>query len=139
MNNNYYKKLLKLAKKSLKCGDVPVGAIIVHNNKIISEGYNKREKDNLTINHAEIVSIIKANKKLKNYFLYDCDMYVTLKPCEMCMKVINNARLNNIFYILDKPESKKEYSKTNIVQLNDIDENEYKNLLGKFFNKLRNK
>ena len=139
MNNNYYKKLLKLAKKSLKCGDVPVGAIIVRNNKIISEGYNKREKENLTINHAEIVSIIKANKKLKSYFLYDCDMYVTLKPCEMCMKVINNARLNNIFYILDKPESKKEYSKTNIVQLNDIDENEYKNLLRKFFNKLRNK
>ena len=107
MENSIYEELIKLSIKSAKHADVPVGAIIVKNNKIISKGYNKREKDNKIINHAEIDAILKANKKLKSYFLYDCDMYVTLEPCEMCSKVINNARISNVFYLIQKPKSKK--------------------------------
>ena len=137
MKNSIYEELIKLSIKSAKHADVPVGAIIVKNNKIISKGYNKREKDNKIINHAEIDAILKANKKLKSYFLYDCDMYVTLEPCEMCSKVINNARINNVFYLIQKPKSKKEYNKTKyIYQQNNYTEKCQK-LLQNFFNKLR--
>ena len=137
MENSIYEELIKLSIKSAKHADVPVGAIIVKNNKIISKGYNKREKDNKIINHAEIDAILKANKKLKSYFLYDCDMYVTLEPCEMCSKVINNARINNVFYLIQKPKSKKEYNKTKyIYQQNNYTE-KCQELLQNFFNKLR--
>ena len=137
MNNKYYAEIIKLSTKSLKYNDVPVGAIIVKDNKIIAKAFNRREKNKLTINHAEIIAISKANKKLKNYFLYDCDLYVTLKPCEMCEKVINNARISNVYYLLDKPESKKEYSKTNIIYQQSNYEEKYQKMLRKFFNKLR--
>ena len=137
MENSIYEELIKLSIKSAKHADVPVGAIIVKNNKIISKGYNKREKDNKIINHAEIDAILKANKKLKSYFLYDCDMYVTLEPCEMCSKVINNARISNVFYLIQKPKSKKEYNKTKyIYQQNNYTE-KCQELLQNFFNKLR--
>lgn len=137
MNNNIYEEIIHLAKKSLKYNDVPVGAVIVKNNKIISKGFNKREKNKLTINHAEIVAITKANKKLHSYFLYDCDLYVTLKPCEMCEKVINNARIKNVYYLLDKPNFKKEYKKTNIIYQQSDFEKVYRKMIQNFFNKLR--
>ena len=137
MNNNIYEKIIRLAKKSLKHNDVPVGAVIVKNNKIISKGFNKREKNKLTINHAEIDAITKANKKLHSYFLYDCDLYVTLKPCEMCEKVINNARIKNVYYLLDKPNFKKEYKKTNIIYQQSDFEKVYRKMIQNFFNKLR--
>ena len=137
MNNNIYEEIIHLAKKSLKYNDVPVGAVIVKNNKIISKGFNKREKNKLTINHAEIVAITKANKKLNSYFLYDCDLYVTLKPCEMCEKVINNARIKNVYYLLDKPNFKKEYKKTNIIYQQSDFEKVYRKMIQNFFNKLR--
>ena len=137
MENSIYEELIKLSIKSAKHADVPVGAIIVKNNKIISKGYNKREKDNKIINHAEIDAILKANKKLKSYFLYDCDMYVTLEPCEMCSKVINNARISNVFYLIQKQKKKKEYNKTKyIYQQNNYTE-KCQELLQNFFNKLR--
>ena len=137
MNNNIYEEIIHLAKKSLKHNDVPVGAVIVKNNKIISKGFNKREKNKLTINHAEIDAITKANKKLHSYFLYDCDLYVTLKPCEMCKKVINNARIKNVYYLLDKPNFKKEYKKTNIIYQQSDFEKVYRKMIQNFFNKLR--
>lgn len=137
MNEKYLDLIYKLSLKSLKYNDVPVGAIVVKNNKIVSKGINKRKKNNLTINHAEIVAISKANKKLKSYFLYDCDLYVTLKPCEMCEKVINNARIRDVYYLLDKPISKKEYKKTDYIFVPSIYEEKYRKNLQKFFNKLR--
>lgn len=137
MNNNIYEEIIHLAKKSLKHNDVPVGAVIVKNNKIISKGFNKREKNKLTINHAEIDAITKANRKLHSYFLYDCDLYVTLKPCEMCEKVINNARIKNVYYLLDKPNFKKEYKKTNIIYQQSDFEKVYRKMIQNFFNKLR--
>lgn len=137
MNNKYIDEIMKLSLKSLKCNDVPVGAIIVKNGKIVSKGYNKREKNKLTINHAEIVAISKANKKMNSYFLYGCDLYVTLKPCEMCQKVINNARINNVFYILDKPSNKHEYSKTKYIYQQSENDDKYRKILQKFFNNLR--
>lgn len=137
MDDMYFEKLIKLSLKSLKSNDVPVAAIVVKNNKIIAKGYNKREKNKLTINHAEIIAISKANKKLKNYFLYDCDIYVTLKPCNMCEQVITNARIRNVFYMLDKPDFKKNYEKTVITYQQSKYSKKYKKILQNFFNKLR--
>lgn len=137
MKNNIYEELIKLSIKSMKHGDVPVGAVIVKNNRIISKGYNKREKENKIINHAEIDAILKANKKLKSYFLYDCDLYVTLKPCEMCTKVINSARIKNVFYLTDRLDIKKEYNKTKYIYQQNKYTEKYQKLLQNFFNKLR--
>ena len=137
MKKSIYDKLIKLSIKSLKCSDVPVGAIIVKDNKIISTGYNKREKNRKIISHAEIDAILKANKKMKSYFLYDCDLYVTLKPCEMCSKVINNARINKVYYLLDKPSTKREYDKTKYIYQQNKYSDKYQKILQDFFNKLR--
>lgn len=78
--------------------EVPVGAVIVKNNKIISKSYNSREKDQISTHHAEIKAIEKANKKLKSWRLDDCDLYVTLEPCPMCAGAILNARIKNVIY-----------------------------------------
>ena len=137
MNNKIYEELIKLSNKSLKYSDVPVGAVIVKNGKIISKGYNKRERNKKIISHAEIDAILKANKKLKAYFLYNCDLYVTLKPCDMCKKVINNSRINNVFYLLEKPENKKEYNKTIYTYQQNEYSKKYQKILQEFFNKLR--
>ena len=88
----------KMAEKAFKKNEVPIGAIIVKNNKIISKGFNNREKSQIAINHAEIIAIKKACKKLKSWRLEGCDMYVTLKPCPMCAGAIVNARIENVYY-----------------------------------------
>ena len=137
MNNKIFLETIKLASKSLKYSDVPVGAVIVKNGKIISKGYNTREKNGQITGHAEINAILKANKKLKSYFLYDCDLYVTLKPCSMCEKIINNARINNVFYLLDKDNNKKEYNKTKYILCDDINSKKYCKLLSNFFHNMR--
>lgn len=135
--NKYLIKIIKLLKKCKKYSDVPVAAIVVKDDKIVSQGYNKREKNNKITSHAEIIAIEKANKKLKSYFLYDCDLYVTLKPCEMCEKVINASRIRNVYYLMDKPKNKKEYCKTSYKKIESTYEQKYLNYLQKFFNKMR--
>lgn len=84
-------------------GEVPIGAVIVKDGKIISSAYNTREKDNIATHHAEILAIEKANKKLKSWRLDDCEMFVTLEPCPMCAGAILNARLKAVHYaVVDK-------------------------------------
>ena len=92
------KEALKQAKKALINNEVPIGAVIVKNNKIIARGYNKREITKNSINHAEIVAIQRAVKVLKDWRLEDCDIYVTLEPCPMCAGAIVNARIKNVFF-----------------------------------------
>lgn len=89
---------IKKAKLALKKGEVPIGAVVVKNNKIVSYGYNKREKTKNALMHAEIVAINKACKKLKDWRLEDCEMYVTLEPCPMCAGAIANARISKVYY-----------------------------------------
>jgi len=98
MNEKYMKLALKEAKKALKSDDVPVGAIIVKDGKIISKGYNQKEKKKNPIKHAEIIAIEKACKKLKTYRLNGCLLYVTLEPCAMCAGAIINARIKKVYY-----------------------------------------
>ena len=95
MKEIYMEEALKEAKKSLE-KDVP--AIIVKNNKIIARGYNKKEKKHSAIKHAEIVAIDKACKKLKSWHLEECEIYITMEPCLMCLGAIVQARIPTIYY-----------------------------------------
>ena len=85
------------AKKAYKKGEVPVGAIIVKDNKIIARGHNLKEYKKDTTKHAEIIAIQKASKKMKAWRLVDCEMYVTLEPCSMCAGAILQSRIKKIY------------------------------------------
>ena len=137
---DYLTKIIELSKKSLESGDVPIGAIIVKDGQIIGEGYNTREKNNDVMGHAEINAIKDASKKLNNWNLQGSVMYVTLKPCFMCLSVIRESRIDFVYYLLDKPEKKFEYSKTAIHNFDDENaKEEYLGILQDFFKKLREK
>lgn len=84
------------AQKAYKKGEVPIGAIVVKNGKIISRAYNTREHSQNALHHAEIIAINKACKKLKSWRLDDCEMFVSLEPCPMCAGAILNCRLKKI-------------------------------------------
>ena len=94
----FMEEALKQAKKAYNCKEVPVGAIIVKDNKIIAKAFNKREKCQNALYHAEILAINKACKKLKSFRLDECEMYVTLEPCPMCAGAIINARLKKLYF-----------------------------------------
>jgi len=94
----YMKEALKEAKKSYKKGDVPVGAVIVKNNKIIARAHNQKEKKQIATKHAEIIVIEKACKKIKNWRLEECTLYVTLEPCLMCAGAILQSRIKSLVY-----------------------------------------
>ena len=97
MNDEYFMSIaLKEAKKAFKKDEIPVGAIIVYKGKIIAKGYNKKNKSNRVKDHAEIIAIDKANKKLKNWRLEDCDIYITLEPCPMCASAIEQCRIKRL-------------------------------------------
>ena len=96
--NKFMEEAIRLAKKANSKKEVPIGAVIVRNDKIISRGFNKREKSKNALNHAEIIAINKACKKLKEWRLENCTLYVTLEPCPMCAGAIANARIKKIFY-----------------------------------------
>ena len=131
-------QLLKLAQKSNQKNEVPVSAILTYKNKIIAKAYNKREKTKNIMDHAEILAIKTGSKKLKRWNLSDCNLYVSLKPCNMCMEVIKQSRIKNVYYFLQKPENKKEYNKTNFYYIENSDFlNSYSNLLSSFFQNKR--
>ena len=88
---------LKEAKKAYEKQEVPVGAVIVKNGKVIARAHNLKETKNTATSHAEILAIEKASKKLNSWRLIDCDMYVTLEPCTMCMGAIILARIKNLY------------------------------------------
>lgn len=94
----FMRKALALAKKAYDKDEVPVGAIIVKDGKIIASAFNKREEKNDATAHAEIIAIKKACKKVGDFRLLDCEMFVTLEPCLMCVGAILNARLKTVYY-----------------------------------------
>lgn len=95
---NYMDEAYKQALKALNIDEVPVGAVIVKEGKIIARAYNKKETTNDPLGHCEILVIKKASKKLNSWRLIDCDLYVTLEPCLMCMGAIIHSRIKNVYY-----------------------------------------
>lgn len=95
---DYMKYALSLAKKSAEEGEVPVGAIVVCDGKIVGEGRNRREIVKNALHHAEIEAINEACKNLGGWRLWKCDLYVTLEPCPMCAGAIINSRIKNVYF-----------------------------------------
>ena len=135
MDNKYMYEAIKEAIKAYNENEVPVGAVIVKNNKIIARAHNTIEKNNNATKHAEINAIEKASKKLKNWRLMDCDLYVTLEPCKMCCGAINASRIRNIYYLVSKKEDIS-VVKTIYQRIENCSE-EYLELLQKFFKEKR--
>ena len=99
MEEKIVKILIKESLKSYKIGEVPVGCVIIKNNKIIATGHNTKEKNKCAIHHAEINAIIKACKKNRDWRLENCKLYVTLEPCNMCKEVIRQSRIHEVYYL----------------------------------------
>lgn len=137
-------KILKLLyKKSLKAyrkNEVPVSAVLLRDNKIISTAYNNKNIKYNALLHAEILCLQKAYKKLKRWNLSDCILYVSLEPCDMCKQLIHESRINKVYYLQKRGELNNKYNKTQYEQMfveggdNDFDE-----LMSNFFHKLREK
>ena len=96
VQEKYMKEALKQAKKALALGEVPIGCVIVHEGKVIGRGYNRRNTDKNTLAHAEITAINKASKKIGDWRLEECTLYVTLEPCQMCAGAIVQARVTEV-------------------------------------------
>ncbi len=96
IHEKYMKEALKQANKAYLLGEVPIGCVIVYEGKIIGRGYNRRNTDKNTLAHAEITAINKASKKIGDWRLEGCTLYVTLEPCQMCAGAIVQARIPEV-------------------------------------------
>ena len=140
-------KALNCAKKAATCGEVPIGAVIVKDDKIIASGYNKREKRHSATAHAEIIAIEKACKKLGDWRLDGCEIFVTLEPCPMCAGAIFNSRIDRLVFAANDEKCGACGSVYNLFHM-DIDaktrirtgvlEKESVDILKQFFCSLRN-
>lgn len=94
----YMLEALKEAKKAYKKKEMPIGCVVVYNDKIIAKAHNMRERYNHVLSHAEVLALKKANKKMKCWHLEEASIYITLEPCPMCAGAIINARLKNVYF-----------------------------------------
>ena len=131
--NKYIEEILKESELYSNNLDIPIGAIVVKDGKIIGRGHNTRVNVPDVTNHAEIIAIREAEKHINDWRLDGCDLYVTLYPCDMCIEVIKAARINNVYYLLEK-DNKNKSDYTNIKILNDnVSRETYKEKLSMFF------
>lgn len=112
----YMREALKQAKKAYKLGEVPIGCVIVYQDKIIGRGYNRRKTDKNTLSHAEITAIRRASKVIGDWRLEDCTLYVTLEPCQMCSGAIVQARIPKVVIGCMNPKAGCAGSILNILQ-----------------------
>ena len=105
MEIKFMKQAIIQAKKALAIDEVPIGAVIVKDNRVIASGYNQTEKTQNATRHAEIIAIERACKKLKSWRLDDCEIYVTAEPCPMCAGAICNARIPKVYFGAYEPKS----------------------------------
>ena len=148
MKEEYFDLAFKEAEIAYKENEVPVGAVIVKDGKIISFAHNMKEKNNCCLYHAEIIAIKEASKVLNNWRLDDCDIYITLDPCPMCASAIRQARIRNVYSALNNSDNINTNILNDIFLTNSINPtvnfstnlNEFraKNLLASFFKKQRN-
>lgn len=116
-DEKYMKEAIRQAKKAANIGDVPIGCIIVYQDKIIARGYNKRNKMHTTLAHAELLAIQKASKVLNDWRLEECTMYITLEPCQMCAGAIVQARIPKVVIGAMNPKAGCAGSVINILQM----------------------
>ncbi len=145
-DSEYMKEALLLAKEAFSEGEVPVGAIVVHNGEIVGKGRNRREKSKNALTHAEIEAIDEACRTLGGWRLPQCEMYVTLEPCPMCAGAIINSRIDKVYF---GAYDKKAGSVRSLVRLFDLPynhkpeaeggilEDECSMILSEFFQELR--
>lgn len=149
IDEKYMKQAITQAKKAQAIGDVPIGCIIVYEDKIIARGYNKRNKLGTTLAHAELLAIKKASKVLGDWRLENCTMYVTLEPCQMCAGAIVQARIPRVVIGTMNPKAGCAGSIINLLQMerfnhqvaitSGILEEECSTLMKDFFQQLREK
>lgn len=148
MNLKYMNIAIDEAKKAFANNEVPVGTVIVKNDVVISKAYNKKEKNNCAVCHAEILAIKKASEKMNNWRLDDCEIYITLEPCPMCASAIRQSRIKTVYAGLHNSNCENSNiikqifcSKSNdsIVQFhNDVCPEKVLQLMKKFFQSRRN-
>lgn len=145
MVNKFMKSALKCAETALKEGEVPIGAVVVLDGKVIARGHNRRTKRQLATAHAEIEAIEKACKKLKSWRIPECELYVTLEPCPMCMGAVLNSRIKKVYF--GAPEDKgrsltREIAAANLLNHTvevegGVMEEECREILSRFFSEMR--
>ena len=116
----YMKEALKEAKKAELLDEVPIGCVIVKDDKVIARGHNIRESKKNPIGHAEIIAISKASKKLNSWRLENCDIYVTLEPCIMCSGAIIQSRIKHIYFGAFDPKGGALGSSIDVLKANNI-------------------
>ncbi len=143
----YMKEALKQARKAYKIKEVPIGCVIVHEDKMIARGYNKRNTKKNTLAHAEILAINKASKALGDWRLEDCTMYITLEPCQMCAGAIVQARVKRVVIGSMNPKAGCGGSILNLLEMEQFNhqvevergvlEEECSTMMSQFFKELR--
>lgn len=116
----FMREAIKEAKKAELIDEVPIGCVIVKDDKIISRGHNVRETKQSPIGHAEIIAINKASKKLNSWRLEDCDIYITLEPCIMCSGAIIQSRIRHVYFGAFDPKGGALGSSINVLEANNI-------------------
>lgn len=147
IQKKYMKEALKQARKAYALGEVPIGCVIVYEGKIIGRGYNRRNTDKSTLAHAEITAIQKASKRLGDWRLEGCSLYVTLEPCQMCAGAIIQARVTEVIMGSMNPKAGCGGSVLNILEMPEFNhqahvtrgvmEEECSEMLTSFFKELR--
>ena len=148
-DERYMKEAIKQAKKAYALGEVPIGCVIVYQDKIIGRGYNRRTIDKNTIAHAEMMAIKKASKEMDDWRLEDCTMYVTLEPCQMCSGAIVQSRMKKVVIGCMNPKAGCAGSILNLLQMEEFNhqveleigvlDEECSLMMKQFFKELREK
>lgn len=148
-DEKYMKEVKRQAMKAYALGEVPIGCVIVYQDKIISRGYNRRNTDKNTVAHAEINAIRKASKKLGDWRLEGCTLYVTLEPCQMCAGAIIQARIDRVVIASMNPKAGCAGSVLNLLEMDGFNHKaqvtrgvlgeECSQMLSGFFRELREK
>ena len=146
-DEKYMKEAIKQARKAYEIGEVPIGCVIVYQDKIIARGYNRRTIDKNTLAHAELIAIKKASTKMDDWRLEDCTMYVTLEPCQMCSGAIVQSRLARVVVGCMNPKAGCAGSILNLLQMQEFNhqveltigvlEEECSQMMKQFFRELR--
>ena len=146
-DEKYMKEAIRQAKKAYKIDEVPIGCIIVYDDKIIARGYNRRNIDANTLSHAELNAIKKASKRLGDWRLEGATMYVTLEPCQMCAGALVQSRIDRVVIGAMNKKAGSCGSVINLLQMQQFNhqvevisgvcEEECSSMLSRFFRELR--